>query len=142
MAKPRKEIRKYIVQILKDQVTALDGRVYEFRDSALWDCGEKDYPAINVNLPNESAAPFESSTTRRTYDRTVVLKLEIGVAGKDLADTIDDLCEEVENVFKNDPTLGDMVEEIRYLGTVAVVVQGGAIDVGGAELAFEIQYIR
>lgn len=144
MSSKRVSIRNFIIAKLKEEISEVSQRVFNFRDSSLWTYQTpEEYPAINVSTPNENGSPFQSGSRNRTYDRTMTLKIEVAtVATEDVETVVDELCDKIESVFADDPILGGLVEEIRYIGTMSVVVQDGSMDVGGAEITFEVEYLH
>jgi hypothetical protein len=145
--KTRKTIRKKIIALLKD-ATAAEDRVYPNASIPPW---EKNLPVILVFNRNEDADLY--ATAPRELKRMVQFAVEIHAAGPDesellppevdsLSDILDDIAEQVEDVFNADDTLGGLADDSILSSTIFDYEGAGNQPIGAARLVYTVTYYR
>jgi hypothetical protein len=147
VSKSRKVIRKKIIELLKGQTDAED-RVFPNASIPPW---SKDLPAILVFNRLEDAEEWAKAP--RELKRMVDFSVEITAAGSDehellppnvnsLSDILDDIAQQVEDVFEKDETLGGTADDSILTSTQFDVEGSGEQPIGSARLVFRVTYYR
>ena len=140
MAHPRELIRKQAVAVLMGATNAA-ASVYASRVAPLISNGwQSELPAIIVYTMDESGEIFNQAP--REYRRRVELVVEIHAEGNEaLDDTLDTLARQVENLLLRDDTLGDTVNDLKYVRSRMVLLDQSEHLTGACRLIFEAEYL-
>jgi hypothetical protein len=138
MSYKRKKIRKALLDILRGRTDARE-KVFATRTMVNW---EENLPVINLYFRGEEVKDTESAP--RYLNRSLSLEVEIVADAnndEELADALDDICEQVEVALSRDDSLKDTADD-NYLVRVsdADVATEGARAIGKVSLSFIIEY--
>lgn len=115
MTHPRKRVRKAFASVL---AVALEGEatVYTFRGYV---ASQAELPVVRIHTPSDE--PFDEALedTVIPSQRTVRIVCEVIAEGAEGAseDSVDDLCELIENALEANPTLSDVCAPLAYKGS-------------------------
>lgn len=140
MAHPRELIRKQAVAVLMGTTNA-GSSVYASRVAPLISNGwQSELPAIIVYTMDDAGEIFNQAP--REYRRRVELVVEIHAEGNEaLDDTLDTLARQVENLLLRDDTLGDTVNDLKYVRSRMVLLDQSEHLTGACRLIFEAEYL-
>jgi len=131
----RKEIRKKIVEMLKNE-TGVKDRVYSNRVIPI---GSYQLPAISIYTRSETLRIINDSP--RQYERALQLVVDIAAsATSDLDDVIDDLAIQVEKVMEHNKALDNLVSDITLTETEIGIDSNADKLIGVASLVYEVKY--
>ena len=144
MTHKRQEIKEKVVEMLKANVTE---NVYKNRYLSL---ATRDFPAISVYVPDESAEKNKSEEAYRRIARVVITGYVLGKdsieleesSATDIDDKLDDISTKIENVFNAKfQTLEGTVYNMRLGSTQYFVNAEGDEIIGVAILEYAAEYI-
>lgn len=134
MPHPRVSIRNAVKGILNGNTSA-NTNVYSNRTNAL---SADKLPALNIRTVNEDVELFNEA--KRTYKRT--LSIIIIVADRqndDIDDTLDNFCQEIEDLIFQNETLSDTVSDI-HLDNSSMTIDLGDKSIGATGMLFKAVY--
>jgi hypothetical protein len=134
----RKEIRKFLVGVLKGRTRA-GNNVRENRSEVNW---QENLPAINLYFRSEEIEELNESP--RTLRRRLAMDVEIiddGRDGEELSDKLDDLAEQVETCLALDDSIGGCADDIIQTGVTEIEADSsGEKPTGTVRLLYRIDY--
>jgi len=139
MTTKRREIRKYVVSLLKRKRTDAEDRVTGNRSLPAW---EEHLPVINVYTRGEDLTEWAQAP--REMLRNLRLVCECIVSGKteeEVADALDTMTEDVEAIMSQDDTLGDRCEDILLTDVEFEWQEGGERPLASARLIWNCKYM-
>ena len=138
MSEKRKNIRKALLAVLKNRTDAGD-RVFAIPTLVNW---EENLPVINLHFRGEEIKDTESAP--RYLNRALNVEVEIiseGDSDEELADRLDDLCEQVESAVARDDSLKGTADDIYPVRVSDIdVATEGAKPIGKVSIIFNISY--
>lgn len=139
MAHARKLIRHAVVAQIIAANTAAETRVESTQMIPHRRAGDT---ALGVYIPSETN-DMETRTAPREEHRETQVIIEgvvVGASSSAVADSLDDLAEEVEAALSADDTLGGTASESYYVGSDLEVMEDGAKTVGLIRLTYNAIY--
>ena len=136
----RKSIRAQAVALLKSAVTAAGDRIYPSRFYPFW---HQDFPVITVFTPSEDstiAGQYPTTQDRRVRVSVQAIAKTVAV---DCEDTLDDLCDEIEDVLDIDDNWQlSGISRTEYTGTEIEIIADEKADAKyvAAILSFDVYY--
>jgi hypothetical protein len=138
----RKEIRRLIYELLKGSTLAGDN-VYSNRVSR---SKADKFPQINIYALTETIRDMDESPRRYTRTLSVICEaLSCKSNGGESADEIDDMCEEIEQLFLAEDAdknreLGSMCESIELVNTEIESDERGEGAISAARIMVSLTY--
>lgn len=139
MSKERKKIRHELVALLKNKTLAGES-VFGARSIPNW---HEDLPAVMVYPVSEGVEKFTVAPWE--YKRTTGFSVEVIATGSDddiLADTLDDIADQVERAIGLDDSLGGLVEMIEISSIDFDYDATGEQPIGSVTLVFTATYLK
>ena len=135
MSHQRKLIREAMVQLLTG-IEGIGDRVFESRARRLF---PEELPAILVYTKSETAEIWVQGA--REYKRTMKLAIEVlAKADENVDDTIDDLCQEIEQRIFRKETLDGVTSDVKYSDTDIDFEPDAETPICAARLTFDCEY--
>tara|TARA_B100000287_G_scaffold433675_1_gene495968 strand:- start:1 stop:441 length:441 start_codon:yes stop_codon:yes gene_type:complete len=136
MAHARQTIREKIVT----NVTGLGLTGSNVFDTKLYNLTQTNLPALCVYAEAESSEM--SNITNNTLDRNLDVVIEAYCEQNDqIEDTLDTICEQIEEAIGADPTLTDSCASIILMNTEIDFTSFGEKPVGVAKLTYTVNYL-
>ena len=132
---PRKQIRDKVVSLLIGKTDA-GNKIFPSRGRPV---EEQAFPAIQVYANAESSEIWQEAP--REYERKLSLAIQITAKADDsLEDVLDQLALQVEDVLRQDHTLGELCRDVILTGTELTLNQNGDTLIGSCNITYEIPY--
>jgi hypothetical protein len=138
MAHQRTTIIGALVSLLTGATDA-ESRVYSNRTAEI---PNSKLPALNIVTRSESAEPVDTMSSR--YYRTLVVDVEIRAeANTDVADALDEICDDVESTINANRTLSGTASGGCVYKSMEQTIDdtGGEKPTGKMILTYEIKYL-
>ena len=136
MTHPRQSIRDSVVALLKTGTiaeTVADSRPFPFR--------EGQQPALRVTTPDDEAMDYRSLAPS-VIERRVTVQIEAFYRdNSQRADSLDDLCREVEVLMDNYPDLSGAATRVTYRDTATEISVDVDPPVSVATISYDVFYI-
>ncbi len=138
MSHQRETIRGAVVSLLTSGNTDAGNNVFSNRKNPLW---QEELPAILVSTEEETAEPrdIQGKQSIRTMQLRIDCKIE---AVPSVEDDLDDLCDDVEEILADSPSLSGTALDAVYKSTVIATDVDGEKEIGTATLIYEVKYIK
>jgi minor tail protein U len=137
MAHQRSSIRDAVESLLMDETDAGEN-VYANRETRLW---RTELPSICIYTKDESANGRDLSS--RQSIRTLQLIIEIKVkATSGTDDALDDICDQVEEIIKDNNDLSGTSLATQYISTEITLDAESEEESGVAILTYQVKYIK
>lgn len=135
-------IREKLLEIIKGVAptynTSVGENVFSNRSRVI---PSEKLPSINLVYGNESAQ--NTVLNRPIYLRTLPVSIEIKLmANDDIDNQADIICEEIEQIFINDKTIGGTASGVIYRGVEILLNPTGEKVLATYTLNYDIQYIK
>ncbi len=135
MTHPRKEIRDKIVSLLVGKTDAssniFPSRVHPVEEQTL--------PSIQVYANSEGSEIWQEAP--REYERKLSLSIQITAKADDaLEDVLDQIAIQVEDVLRQDHTLGELCRDVILTGTELTLNQNGDNLIGSCNVTYDVLY--
>ncbi len=131
----RKQIRDKVVSLLIEKTDA----GHKIFPSRVIPIEEQTLPSIQVYANSETSEIWQEAP--REYERKLSLSVQITAqAGDQLEDVLDQIAEQVENVLRQDHTLGELCRDIVLAGTELTINQNGDTLIGSCNITYDILY--
>ena len=156
MAHARKAIRNAVVNILLGEpqadalnpvypITLVEDRIYPNRPTPAF---ESELPCISVYTPSESSEPRDGEKLPKHYDRKLEVIIELLLQAEDgFDDSVDDICEQIENLLLYRWYLKDPISEVETADNLVmkrseIVFMGEDVKniVAAARITLEVTY--
>ncbi len=132
---PRKQIRDKIVSLLIGKTHATNNvfpsRVIPLEESLL--------PTIQVYANSETSEIWQEAP--REYERKLSLSIQITAnADGGLENKLDAIAEQVEDLLRQDHTLGELCRDVILTGTELTLHENGDMLIGSCNITYDILY--
>lgn len=132
---PRKQIRDKIVSLLIGKTDA-GNNIFPSRVRPI---EEQTLPTIQVYANSESSEIWQEAP--REYERKLSLSVQITAKADDsLEDSLDAIAIQVENVLRQDHTLGELCRDVILAGTELTIHENGDTLIGSCNITYDILY--
>jgi hypothetical protein len=136
MAHPRKLIRHAVVARLQADIPTLAAKIFPNRITPLF---QSALPCIVVYTLKEPAEVCVESPREYRRDLQVIIEA-LATADNSLDDTLDDLCEQIENSIFKEETFGGLVTDTLLTESEVVLLGDGEKKIGAAQITLSMPY--
>lgn len=131
----RKQIRDKVVLLLIGKTDA-GNNIFPSRVRPI---EEQTLPTIQVYANSESSEIWQEAP--REYERKLSLSVQITAKADDsLEDSLDAIALQVEDVLRQDHTLGELCRDVILSGTELNITQNGDTLIGSCNVTYDILY--
>ncbi|OGQ23516.1 MAG: hypothetical protein A3I05_01100 [Deltaproteobacteria bacterium RIFCSPLOWO2_02_FULL_44_10] len=131
----RKQIRDKIVSLLMGKTDA-GNNIFPSRVRPL---EEQSLSSIQVYANSESSEIWQEAP--REYERKLSLSIQITAkADEGLENTLDIIAEQVEDLLRQDHTLGELCRDVILTGTELTIHENGDTLIGSCNITYDILY--
>lgn len=132
---PRKQIRDKVVSLLIGKTDA-GNNIFPLRVRPI---EEQTLPTVQVYANSESSEIWQEAP--REYERKLSLAIQITAKADDnLEDVLDTIAEQVENVLRQDHSLGELCRDVILSGTELTLNQNGDTLIGSCNITYDLLY--
>lgn len=132
---PRKQIRDKVVSLLIGKTDAANN-IFPSRVRPI---EEQTLPTVQVYANSESTEIWQEAP--REYERKLSLSVQITAKADDsLEDVLDAIAIQVEDVLRQDHTLGELCRDVILSGTELTLNQNGDTLIGSCNITYDILY--
>ncbi|MBI4212049.1 MAG: hypothetical protein HY540_05365 [Deltaproteobacteria bacterium] len=132
---PRKQIRDKVVSLLIGKTDAANN-IFPSRVRPI---EEQMLPTVQVYANSESTEIWQEAP--REYERKLSLSVQITAKADDsLEDVLDAIAIQVEDVLRQDHTLGELCRDVILSGTELTLNQNGDTLIGSCNITYDVLY--
>ena len=135
----RKLIRAAVVATLKEDA-ALQARGVSHFVARYSPIPTRKLPSVSVYTNSDSVEEKSWETAPRKYERDLNVQIEVSVMGEEVADLLDDICEDVEQAIGRDTQLKNTCYSCNLSGTNINFSDDGEKKISTAILSYSAEY--